>query len=217
MKTCILIPAFNEEPNIGEVVKKAKIFGYEVIVIDDGSSDNTGEVSKAQGALIIKHERNLGKGRSLQDGFKYALMHGFEVVITMDGDGQHRPESIPNFIEKAKSSDAGLIIGNRMKNTKEMPLIRVLTNRFMSWLISKKVHQKVPDTQCGYRLIRRKIIEEVSLNSSNFEIESEVIIKAARLGVKIESIPIMSVYATENSQINPIVDTIRFIKMMLGN
>ena len=202
MKTCILIPAFNEEPNIGEVVKKAKIFGYEVIVIDDGSSDNTGEVSKAQGALIIKHERNLGKGRSLQDGFKYALMHGFEVVITMDGDGQHRPESIPNFIEKAKSSDAGLIIGNRMKNTKEMPLIRVLTNRFMSWLISKKVHQKVPDTQCGYRLIRRKIIEEVSLNSSNFEIESEVIIKAARLGVKIESIPIMSVYATENSQIN---------------
>jgi len=102
-----------------------------------------------------------------------------------------------------------------MDKPKDMPFVRIWTNKFMSWFISSMVKQKIPDTQCGYRLIKKDVLSKINLVSYNFEIESEILIKAARLGFKIESVPIKSVYAGEKSRINPVVDTIRFFKFAI--
>ena len=185
-------------------------------MIDDGSTDNTAVIAEKNGAVVIRNPLNLGKGASLIRGFEYCLKNNFDAAITMDGDGQHLPEDIPDFISLAeKKEEVGLIIGNRMFNRKNMPLIRVITNKLMSWLLSKIIKQKIYDSQCGFRLIKRKVLEKLSLKTHKFEIESEIIIESGRKGFKIESIPIQSVYRKERSHINPFVDTIRFFRFIL--
>jgi len=216
MNTLIIIPAYNETRTIGGLVAKIKERGLAILVIDDGSTDDTAAVAETAGAILIKQKDNLGKGVCLKDGFEYAKTHWFEAVITMDGDGQHSPEDIPKFIEKTQSSQADIIIGNRMGNTRDMPLLRVLTNKFMSWLLSKKCGQKVPDTQCGFRLIKTSVLNAIKIDTAHFEIESEMILKAARQGFRLESIPIKSVYGLEQSKINPFIDTIRFTRMFFS-
>jgi len=149
-------------------------------------------------------------------GFKFALDNAFDAVITMDGDGQHLPQDLPDFIRLAENSDKAIIIGNRMGKTKTMPFIRILTNRFMSWLISCVTGQKIPDSQCGFRLIKKEVLQKIKFGTRRFETESEVLIKGSRLGFKIGSVPIKTVYSTEKSRINPVVDTLRFIRFIIG-
>jgi hypothetical protein len=132
----------------------------------------------------------------------------------MDADGQHLASDIPYFLRLAGSSDGGIFIGNRMNKPRTMPSVRLLTNKVMSWLISKVARQRIPDTQCGFRLIKKEVLEKVKLNTAKFETESELLVKAARAGFKIESVPIKAIYAGEKSQINPFVDTLRFIRFM---
>jgi hypothetical protein len=112
-------------------------------------------------------------------------------------------------------SGADIVIGNRMLNTGSMPYIRKKTNRFMSYVISKISGQDIPDTQCGYRLIKRKVLDAITLESSKFEIESELIIKASRKGFRISSVPVSAVYEDEQSKINPILDTLRFMAFII--
>jgi len=216
MKTCIIIPTHNEAKSIGELVKEIHNQSLEAIVIDDGSIDNTSLIAKNNGAIVLRNDVNLGKGASLKRGFDYAIAQNFDAVITMDGDGQHLTSDLPYFIRLATNSDKDIFIGNRMSKTRGMPLTRVLTNKFMSWLVSKVAKQKIPDTQCGFRLIRRRVLEKIKLLTCKYETESEILIKASRLGFKIESVPIQSVYANEKSQINPFVDTLRFIRFLIG-
>jgi len=216
MKICVIIPAYNEAKTIGGLITEIKRLGHEALVVDDGSTDDTAVLAEEAGAVLIKQGSNLGKGICLKDGFEYAKQRGFEAVIAMDADGQHSPDDIPKFIEKSQGSQASMVIGNRMENTRNMPLLRVLTNRFMSWLLSKKCGQKVPDTQCGFRLIKKEVLEAVTITTSHFEIESEMILKAAKQGFKIESIAIKSVYGREHSKINPFIDTIRFTRMFFS-
>jgi glycosyltransferase involved in cell wall biosynthesis len=215
MKTCVVIPTYNESRAIGELVKKIRQQDLEVLVVDDGSQDNTFQIAQDSGARVLRNPGNMGKGASLNRGFRYALENDFEAVITMDGDGQHRCEDIPYFIRLAKYSSGAMFIGNRMFQTQNMPLIRVLTNKFMSWLISRISGQQIPDTQCGFRLIKKEVLEKISLQSSKFEIESELIIKAARAGFKIETVPIKTVYNKEKSRINPLTDTLRFFHFVI--
>ena len=132
----------------------------------------------------------------------------------MDGDGQHSTDDIKLFIQKAESSNCGIVIGNRMTMTKEMPAVRIMTNRFMSWSISLIIKQDVADTQCGFRLVKKEVLQKINLTTSKYETESEVLIKAARLGFKIESIPVKTIYSGQKSQINPFVDTLRFLRYM---
>jgi len=216
MKICVIIPTFNESKNIAGLIKKIRQLGLEIIIIDDGSQDNTPEIAGNNGAFVLCNKENEGKGASLIKGFNYALGKGFDAVITMDGDGQHLPEEIPYFIRTAQYSNGSIFIGNRMSKIKNMPYLRIITNKFMSWLISLVSGQNIPDTQCGFRLIKREVLEKISLKTAKFETESEIIIKASRLGFKIESIPIKTIYAGEKSQINPLVDTLRFIKFIIG-
>lgn len=215
MKTCVIIPTFNEYKEIGRIVAEVRKQNLEVIVVDDGSSDNTAVIAKDNGATVLKNEANQGKGASLIKGFNYAIDCGCDAVITMDGDGQHLPEDIPYFMRLAKYSDSGIIIGNRMQKIRNMPLLRLFTNKFMSWLISVVARQKIPDTQCGFRLIKQEVFKKVRLSTSKYETESEILIKCARLGFKIESVPIKSIYMGEKSNINPFIDTFRFIKFIL--
>jgi len=214
MKTCVIIPTLNEAKNIGQLVKQIREQNLEVLVVDDGSQDNTHEIAKKHGARVIRNPQNQGKGASLITGIEYVLKEDFHAVITMDGDGQHLVEDIPYFIRLAQYSNSSIIIGNRMHKPKNMPLSRLLTNKFMSWLISVIAKQYIPDTQCGFRLIKREVLEKIKLSTRKYEIESEVLIRGARLGYKIETVTIKSVYNGNKSQINPFVDTIRFIKFI---
>jgi hypothetical protein len=134
----------------------------------------------------------------------------------MDGDGQHSPDDLPFFIQKAQNLQSALIIGNRMEMTKGMPVLRVITNLLMSKFISLILKQHIPDTQCGFRLAKKELLSRMDLTTSKFETESEVLIKAAHLGFKIESIPIKTIYTGQKSQINPLVDTVRFFRFMIS-
>ncbi len=212
MKICVIIPAYNESKTIDGLIQGIKQQNLDILIIDDGSSDNTAKIAKNNKTSLIVNTKNKGKGLSLAEGFHYALDNGFDAVITMDADGQHDPNDIPYFTRLAKYSDSTILIGNRMLKPKNMPKTRLLTNKFMSWLISLIAKQNIPDTQCGFRLIKKEVLEKVKFDTAKFETESELLIKASRLGFKIESVPINTIYRGEKSKINPIIDTLRFIK-----
>ena len=216
MRTCVVIPTYNEAKAIAELINQITKIGLEVIIVDDGSQDNTVEIAQDGGARVLCNLTNSGKGISLIKGYNFALAEGFDAVISMDGDGQHSPLDLGAFMQKAETSLSAVIVGNRMNSTKEMPWLRLMTNRFMSWLISLITKQYVADTQCGFRLLKKEVLEKLNLTSANYEIESEVLIKASRLGFKIESIPIRTIYSGQKSQINPFIDTFRFIFFIIG-
>ena len=214
-KTCVLIPSYNVAGAIGPIIEDIRAQGLTVYVIDDGSTDGTASVADAAGAVVIKHAKNQGKGAALRDGFNEVLKKDFTGILVMDGDGQHEAAAINDFIKKMKDTGADIVIGNRMLNTYSMPLVRKITNRFMSYVLSKMCGQDLADTQCGFRLIKRNVLEGIMLESSNYEIESELLLKAAKKGFKIKSIPVNTVYKGESSKINPLVDTIRFIMFLI--
>lgn len=215
MRACVILPAFNEADNISKVIREIKKAEIEVIVIDDGSNDSTSSIAEKEKTHLIRHPIRRGKGASLKDGFDYARSNGYDMIITMDADGQHDPSEIPLFIKKAKETGARVIVGNRLADPAGMPLTRIFTNWFMSKIISAICRQVIPDTQCGYRLFYREAIDSIDIEARKFEIESELLVKLARKGYRIESLPIKSIYAGGTSQINPLIDTFRFIRFIV--
>lgn len=212
---CVLIPSYNEAKTIGGLVGKLRSIGLTVYVVDDGSSDETASLAHGAGAVVVKHRQNMGKGASMREGFNHIIKKGFRSVVVMDGDGQHEVADIDGFLKRMQDTGSDIVIGNRMSDTSSMPPIRIHTNTFMSRLISRICGQHVPDSQSGFRLIRTEVLKNIKLECSNYEIESEIIIKAAKAGYKIESVPIKTVYRDERSRINPIIDTLRFISFII--
>ncbi|MDP8259701.1 MAG: glycosyltransferase family 2 protein [Candidatus Gygaella obscura] len=216
MKICVIIPTLNEEKAIGGLIREIKKIALDVLVVDDGSHDKTSQIAKSEGAHVISNNINLGKGIALRQGFKYATHNNYDAVITMDGDGQHNPKDIQMLIDTGfNDNETGIVVGNRMFEVRNMPILRILTNRIMSNLISFVCRQNIPDSQCGFRLIKCSFIRKIDLSSKKYEIESEILIKSSRLKYKIKSIPIQTIYAGEKSQINPFIDTFRFIKFII--
>ena len=213
---CVLIPAYNEEKNISFLAKQIMELGFAVAVSDDGSKDNTVKEAARLGAEVLTSSVNQGKGAALRRGFGWFSNSSYAVLIMIDADGQHDPRELDLFREALNRNNGDLIVGNRMQDPKGMPFVRRATNRFMSWIISSVAKQPVPDTQCGYRAIRKEALKKIRLQTARFEIESEMILQAARAGLKISSIPIRCVYAGEKSNIHPLRDTIRFFKFLLG-
>ncbi|MCX7819333.1 MAG: glycosyltransferase family 2 protein [Kiritimatiellae bacterium] len=209
-----VIPAYAEEERIGPVVAAARAHGVHVLVVDDGSPDRTAEVARAAGAEVIRHPENRGKGQALQTGFRRAAELGCEAVITLDGDGQHDPAEIPRFIEAYERTRIPVLIGNRMWDCRGMPLVRRLTNRFMSWLLSREMRRYLPDTQCGYRLFRTDLLRFVETESDRFAAESEILLRLAARGLRMDSVRIRTIYRGERSKIRPLADTIRFCRML---
>jgi hypothetical protein len=132
----------------------------------------------------------------------------------MDGDGQHAPSDLPNFVKTFLESGTPVLVGNRMADTRRMPWVRRMTNRFMSWLLSREMGQWVPDTQCGYRLYALAVMPENAAESKRFAAESEILMELSHRGFKIGSVPIATIYGNEKSKIHPVKDTYRFYKML---
>lgn len=210
IKICVLIPVLNESHAIGSVVESLRKRNLDVVVVDDGSTDDSGAIAGQKGATVIRHDTKKGKGQSLRDGFRHIVERGYDGVITMDGDGQHDAADLEQFIRLAERERPGVIVGDRMAKPDGMPCIRYLTNRLMSAIISLACGQRIPDTQCGYRYIDTRVLKNISLNCDDFEIETEMLMKAAKRGCRICCVPIKTIYQDEESKINPLKDTVRF-------
>ncbi|MDB6146572.1 MAG: hypothetical protein JWO45_236 [Spartobacteria bacterium] len=210
-----VIPAYNEEKHVADVVRRTREQLDHVLVVDDGSSDETAARAREGGAEVIVHPANCGKGESIKSGLRHWLNNELTWVVILDADGQHRPEEIGRFLEAGFAEDAAsLLLGNRMQDVSDMPLVRRMVNRYMSDAISRVCRQKIPDTQCGFRMLHRRLIPELLGGTNRFDYETEMLILASRKGLRIESIPITTVYSDEVSSIHPVRDTIRFFKLM---
>jgi len=215
LRLLAVIPAYNEAASIQRVVADTIPFVDTVLVVDDGSRDDTATLARQAGAQVHAQPRNMGKGAALQAGMDYCLEHGFDVAVTLDADGQHEPRSIPDLAEPIRSGRADMSVGSRKQQmSTHMPFIRRFTNRFMSWMLGLVAGQPMEDTQSGYRAISAPVLRGVRVSSSHFEAESEFLLKAARLGFRIAWIPIATIYGGRPSHIHPIHDTARFFRMM---
>jgi glycosyltransferase involved in cell wall biosynthesis len=186
----------------------------QILVVDDGATDESGALARAAGVQVITHEVNQGKGAALRTGFTAALAAGAEWVFTLDADGQHDPAEMPAFLAAAAAGGADLWIGDRMQDTRDMPPLRRFANRSTSSIISWLAGQPIADSQSGYRLISARVLRSVDLRFDRFEAESEILIKASRAGFRIGSVPIRTIYGEEKSTIHPARDTLRFIGLV---
>jgi glycosyltransferase involved in cell wall biosynthesis len=206
-----LVPAFNAETTIAAVVRDCKQFIDEVIVVDDGSSDGTAAAAREAGADVVVQPQNGGKGAALKTGFAHALREGFDVVVTLDADGQHLAREIPKFLAARAESNADLIIGGRAHLFGEMLPRRRRANRFSAAAIAWASGTNVTDSQSGYRLYSAKLLRKVRLRTDGYDLESEVIVHAGCLGFKVLTIPIDLgfVDGEATSHYKPLGDTFR--------
>ena len=211
---CAILPAYKEEKNVRKTVEEVLQYVSDVLVVDDGSPDGTAEEARKTEAVVLVHEVNRGKGSALQTGFEYAAEHGYEYVITMDSDGQHAPSDIPVFVEAYVRTGIPVLIGNRMVDTSSMPRLRRWTNRFMSRLLSRRMGQFIADTQNGFRLYHRDVLPFLDVESTGYAAESEVLLRLAERGVRMDSVPVKTIYGDEVSDIHPVRDTMRFFRML---
>lgn len=210
----VIIPAYQAERTVRRVVQLVGLYGLPVLVVDDASSDATALEARAAGARVLTLPINRGKGNALRRGFELALREGHDWVLTLDADGQHLPSEIPHFLEVAGLGHHDLILGNRMGAPAAMPWDRRLTNRFMSWLISRITRRWIPDSQCGFRMISARVLRGVELTADRYEIETELAVKAVWAGFRTASIPVSSIYRRETSFIRPLRDTVRFLLLL---
>ena len=210
-----VIPAYHEEAHVGPVAEGTRALLDHVLVVDDGSTDATAERARAAGAEVAVHPENRGKGEAIKTGFRHWLGRPeIEYIIILDADGQHAPAEISRFLAAAAATEAGLFVGTRMQDVAAMPFVRRRVNRYMSHRISLLCGQEVPDTQCGYRMVRRDVAPLLLDGTSRFDYETEMLILTSRAGYRIASVPISTIYSDEVSSIHPVRDTLRFLKLM---
>jgi glycosyltransferase involved in cell wall biosynthesis len=212
MKALLLIPACNEERTIRTIVETAKGFIRDILVVDDGSSDRTEFEAVAAGAAVHRLRKNSGKGEALRAGFAYALAHRYDYILTMDGDGQHDAEDIPKFFPLLERYD--LVLGSRLEARASAPLIRRLANFTSSLLVSALCGFRIPDSQTGFRAYSAELIRKVHLKCSHYDLETEVIIKAARQGFRIGHCQIKTIYGSEISRFKNLRDSFRFLRVI---
>jgi len=217
----ILIPAYNEGKYIKDVLLGCLRYMLDLIIIDDGSTDNTIEIIEKfpkpvePKIKLIKHQLNRGKGEALKTGFNFAVKNNYSAVITLDADGQHKISEIEDFIRMAENENPDIIVGSRFKNTKSMPFVRLATNFFTSWLISAIAGKKIDDVQSGFRYISSRTLKNINLETKNFDTEPEMLLKASWLNYIIKNIPISTIYHKDFvSHVNPVKDTIKFFRLV---
>ncbi|HWQ91313.1 MAG TPA: glycosyltransferase family 2 protein, partial [Clostridia bacterium] len=205
-----VIPCLNEQDRVGPVVAGTLRYVSTVLVIDDGSSDQTTAAAEKAGAKVVRHPMTQGKGRALQAGWQWCCHQGFSWSLTLDGDGQHSPEDIPAFFASAEHEHAALVVGNRMSDPRHMPPIRRFVNHWMSSRLSEAAGQPLYDTQCGFRLMDLQAWGCLHIQAAHFEIESEVLLAFAAARRPIRFVPIRVIYENEQSKIRPLRDTLRW-------
>lgn len=220
-KPAILIPAYNEGKYIKDVILECRRYGNDIIVVDDGSTDNTREILKNfkdlsdPSIVIIEHEVNKGKGEALKTGFQCALQNDYCGVVTIDADGQHKVSEIADFLKAIETGNPDVIVGSRLSNSKGMPFIRLATNVFTSWLISLIAGKKISDVQSGFRYLGHNALKNIRLETKNFDTEPEILLKASWMNYRIINIPISTIYHKDFvSHVNPFKDTLKFFKLI---
>jgi glycosyltransferase involved in cell wall biosynthesis len=207
---CAIIPAFNAESTIGEVIDRTKEYLRRVIVVNDGSTDRTGEVASSRSIELISIPSNRGKGYALRLGFSHALSNGCSSILTLDADGQHDPADIPIFLQAHEEDSQAILVGSRMAQAGRFPRQRYYSNRAAAFFISKALGQYLEDTQCGFRLYPAEAIRPIELTTSHFQTETEILLRAAHRGLHISSVPVKNIYWNGNapkSNFRPVVDT----------
>lgn len=190
MNTLAIIPAYNEEVAIGSVVLRAKAHVDEVLVVDDGSKDQTSAVAQAAGAKVIRHETNRGKGIALQTALDYARSNGFRAAVLLDGDGQHDPDDIPRVLEPVLSGTSDLVLGLRHTGNTKMPFYRRVGKRTLDYATSAAGGGSVTDSQNGFRALSADAMERLVLTEPGFGVESEMIVEAREKNLRVSEVPV---------------------------
>jgi len=207
-----LVPAYNEAGRVANVVTGALVH-LPVLVVDDGSTDETAAQAEVAGAVVLRQRPNQGKGAALRAGFRRALAEGYETVLTLDADGQHDPAEIPTFLQAYATRRADLIIGKRDLN--QIPPVRRLANWLGRLMFSWALGQPIADNQSGYRMISRRLMEAIlTSDEQGFEYEVEMIVTCVRRGFVLDWVPIRTIYAGETSHIDPIQHIKSFLRIV---
>lgn len=216
MRVAGAIPAFEAGASVGDVVRRTREILTDVLVVDDGSSDGTGEAARAAGAEVVLHPVNRGKGAALVTAFGTLFGRGFHAVVTLDADGQHLPEEIPRLLEAARGG-ADLVLGTRDHLFRDMVPVRRLANRLSSRAISLAAGRPLADVQTGFRLYTRRLIEATGFPESRFDAESAVVVRAARQGFTIVTVPVRLGFADgrSTSHFRPLVDSLRIARSVI--
>ena len=206
MLSIACIPAFNVEHQIAEVIKKSQKYVDKVLVCDDGSTDNTSVNAKSSGAIVIKHDKNLGKGAALKTLFQKAKDLHADIIITIDGDGQFLPEEIPILIEPIKIKKFDVVIGNRFLDSEEMPSYRKAGNKILDKFTKLAANLPFEDTQSGFRSYSKNALEKISFSTNGFGVDSEILVDAVNKDLKITEKNVTVIYNTgdKTSTKNPV-------------
>jgi glycosyltransferase involved in cell wall biosynthesis len=200
-RTLAVIPCCNEEDTVANVILKTKRFVNQVVVIDDGSSDETKKIAKEAGATVISHKKNKGKGAAIRTGFQYALDNDFDYIVTIDGDGQHNPLEIPDLLGNVMNNGNDISVGYRVGNDSEMPMWRRVGKRVLDYTTSMGTGGFVTDSQCGFRAFNKKAVAQImpQLKGDAFSVESEQLIKAHESGLKVVNTNVSCKYKDLNT------------------
>lgn len=211
---CAVIPFYNEKETLNKILNETSNYVKFIFAVNDGSLDDSYLIERQNpNVKFIDHDKNYGKGKALNTGFKAAVSSGFDYIITLDADFQHDSKYIPELIKGLQLFD--IVIGNRLNNLKGMPFQRKLSNKLTSFFLSIKTGQNILDSQCGYRAYSAKVLREVETSYSGFEAESEILVKASKKGFKIGFVDIPTIYGNEKSKMRPMRAILGFLKVML--
>ncbi|MDD3609241.1 MAG: glycosyltransferase family 2 protein [Halothiobacillaceae bacterium] len=219
MNYCIVIPAYNEQATLRDLVQRVLEQHEKVIVVDDGSVDATADCLEGLPVRLLRHAQNCGKAASLRSGARLAIEEGARWVVTLDGDGQHRPEDIAGLLDAARQHPDGLVIAARLRGRGNVPPMRRFANAFANFWISWAAGQRIADTQSGFRVYPAELFRELALpedRHSGFVFESEILIEAAWRGYAIRAWPIEALYppGRRASHYRPWRDTSRIVRMV---
>lgn len=215
---CVIIPTYNNEKTIGQVVRETQAVCDDVIVVNDGSTDSTAQIlNSINGITLIEYEQNRGKGYALKRGFKKALEMGFSYAITLDSDGQHYPSNIADFVQANISHPDTLIVGQRNLEGVERSSGSNFANKFSNFWFYVQTGEKLSDTQTGYRLYPLKRLRGLCMLTSRYEAELELMVFASWHGVKIISIPIEVYYPPQDERVSHFRPVMDFVRISLLN
>ena len=216
----ILIPAYNAEKTLPVLLKQIQKLTYtpkNIFLVDDNSIDSTAVIAARFNCIVAVNKRNRGKGYTLRRGFEKFLNESKSgCLVCIDSDLQHPIDKIPEFLELISNKDISIVIGNRDKSIKKMPFLRILSNKITSFIISKLTGKKILDSQCGFRAIKRSVLQNITLTEDGFQMESEFILRANDLNYTMQFVNIPTIYNDQTSYIHHVRDTLKFIKLVIN-